>query len=129
MTISGVIAGIVTRLNTISGLRVYPQVPGASTLETPCVWAFRSGQIEADTFDGVPDDEYAIVVCVAGNSYEQGQTDLYAYLDAAGSSSIRAAIEADRSLDGAAHGVFVLPERNLDFANGIFSAEVPLHVY
>lgn len=88
-----------TRLQTISGLRGYDIVP--DTVVPPCAVV---GQLDF-TFDidnarGLDQAQVDVLVIVQRFSERAGQDKLDAYLAGTGASSIKAAIEGDRTLGG-----------------------------
>jgi hypothetical protein len=87
------------RLQTISGLRVYELIPEPIT--PPCAVV---GQLDF-TFDidnarGLDQANVDIYVIVQRFSERAGQDKLDGYLAGTGATSIKAAIEADRTLGG-----------------------------
>jgi hypothetical protein len=91
--------GLKTRLQTITGLRVYDLIP-----ETPTPPCAVVGQLDF-TFDidnarGLDQANVDIYVIVQRFSDRAGQDKLDAYLAGSGSSSIKTAIEGDRTLGG-----------------------------
>ena len=88
-----------TRLQTISGLRVYEVIP--EPLTPPCAVV---GQLDF-TFDidnarGLDQANVDIYVIVQRFSERAGQDKLDGYLAGTGATSIKAAIEGDRTLGG-----------------------------
>jgi hypothetical protein len=88
-----------TRLQTISGLRVYEVIPEPIT--PPCAVV---GQLDF-TFDidnarGLDQANVDIYVIVQRFSERAGQDKLDGYLAGTGATSIKAAIEGDRTLGG-----------------------------
>ena len=88
-----------TRLQTISGLRVYELIPEPIT--PPCAVV---GQLDF-TFDidnarGLDQANVDIYVIVQRFSERAGQDKLDGYLAGTGATSIKAAIEGDRTLGG-----------------------------
>jgi len=88
-----------TRLQTISGLRVYELIPEPVT--PPCAIV---GQLDF-TFDidnarGLDQANVDIYVIVQRFSERAGQDKLDGYLAGTGATSIKAAIEGDRTLGG-----------------------------
>lgn len=88
-----------TRLQTITGLRAYDLIP--DTVVPPCAVV---GQLDF-TFDidnarGLDQAQVDVLVIVQRFSERAGQDKLDAYLAGSGASSIKAAIEGDRTLGG-----------------------------
>ena len=91
--------GLKTRLQTITGLRVYDLIPEPVT--PPCAVV---GQLDL-TFDidnarGLDQANVDVYVIVQRFSERAGQDKLDAYLAGSGNSSIKTAIEGDRTLGG-----------------------------
>lgn len=91
--------GLKTRLQTITGLRAYDLIP--DTVFPPCAVV---GQLDF-TFDidnarGLDQAQVDVLVIVQRFSERAGQDKLDAYLAGSGSTSIKAAIEGDRTLGG-----------------------------
>ncbi len=100
MIISDVREGIKKNLSSIDGLRTYDQVP--DVIVPPCVVV---GQLDF-TFDlnnarGLDQANLDVFVIVQRFSERTGQDKLDKYLAGSGDSSIKAAIESDRTLGGA----------------------------
>jgi hypothetical protein len=91
--------GLKTRLQTITGLRAYDLIP--DTVVPPCAVV---GQLDF-TFDidnarGLDQAQVDVLVIVQRFSERAGQDKLDGYLAGSGSSSIKTAIEGDRTLGG-----------------------------
>lgn len=91
--------GLKTRLETISGLRAYDLIPDTVTPPAAVV-----GQLDF-TFDidnarGLDQAQVDVLVIVQRFSERSGQNLLDLYLSGSGASSIKAAIEGDRTLGG-----------------------------
>ncbi len=91
--------GLKTRLQTITGLRAYDLIPDA--VVPPCAVV---GQLDF-TFDidnarGLDQAQVDVLVIVQRFSERAGQDKLDSYLAGSGSSSIKTAIEGDRTLGG-----------------------------
>lgn len=91
--------GLKTRLETISGLRVYDLIPDTVTPPAAVV-----GQLDF-TFDidnarGLDQAQVDVLVIVQRFSERSGQNLLDLYLSGTGTSSIKTAIEGDRTLGG-----------------------------
>ena len=99
MNVSNVRDGIKTRLQTISGLRVWDVIPDQVTPPGAVV-----GQLDF-TFDidnarGVDLANVDVYVIVQRMDARSGQNKLDGYLAGSGATSIKAAIEGDRTLGG-----------------------------
>lgn len=91
--------GLKTRLLTISGLRAYDLIPDTVTPPAAVV-----GQLDF-TFDidnarGLDQAQVDVLVIVQRFSERSGQDLLDTYLSGSGNTSIKAAIEGDRTLGG-----------------------------
>jgi len=91
--------GLKTRLQTISGLRAYDLIPDTVTPPAAVV-----GQLDF-TFDidnarGLDQAQVDVLVIVQRFSERSGQDLLDSYLSGSGATSIKAAIEGDRTLGG-----------------------------
>lgn len=104
---SAVRDGLKTRLQTISGLRVFDLVPDVVTPPSAIV-----GQLDF-TFDlnnarGLDQANCDIFVIVQRLSERAGQDKLDSYLSGSGIYSIKEAIEGDKTLGGAVNTLRVL---------------------
>jgi len=100
MVPSTVRSGLKTRLATISGLKTYDYIPDSVNVPGAVV-----GQLDLD-FDaalnrGLDRASCTILLIVGRMSESAGQTKLDGYLASTGSTSVKAAIEADATLSGA----------------------------
>jgi hypothetical protein len=99
-TLAQVRDGIVGRLETIDGLRVLAYVPD-DVAGYPAAVIFPP--VNADYSDALDDGSvthtFVVMLFVPAN-IDRKQLDLYDLLDSTGSSSVYAAVEADRSLGG-----------------------------
>ena len=111
-TISGIRSGLATRLGTISGLRTSATVPDDPN---PPVAIVMPPTVSYDTSMGRGLDTYevSILVMVGRLSERTAQASLDAYANPTGAGSIKTAIEADRSLGGAAQTCRVTDMRNV----------------
>lgn len=93
--------GLEARLKAIAGLRVYPELPGS--IQAPAA-VVSLGAIDYDaTMDRESDDiVFHVRLFTSSTSERAGQRALFAYLDGSGAKSVKAAIEADPTLGGAA---------------------------
>lgn len=104
--------GLATRLATISGLEAFDTAPGQ--VNPPAAVVGGPERIEYDLTYGRGADTYLISVMVYASRADQssGQELLDGYLAGAGATSIKAAIEADPTLGGAADTARVTMARN-----------------
>ena len=99
--------GLKTRLQTISGLRVFDTIP-----ENPQPPAAVVGQLDLnfdiDNARGLDFASVEIYLLVQRFDLRSGQDKLDAYLAGSGASSIKAVIEGDKTLGGACSTLRVL---------------------
>lgn len=111
-TVAGLMLGIETRLATITGLRAKDTSPDAIEIPAGGGYAFVGLPDRIDYHqamaNGAISPVFAVTVLVAATPSRVGQTILAGYLNPAGSTSIRAAIEGDRTLGGAAQDCAVM---------------------
>lgn len=103
MSVATIRAGLVTRLATISGLRVPAQIPDNPN---PPVALVRPERIAFNqsfsVASGTQDYEFVVLIIVGRVSERTAQALLDEYADPHSSKSVKTAIEADRTLSGAA---------------------------
>lgn len=99
--------GLKTRLQTISGLRVFDTIP-----ENPQPPAAIVGQLDMnfdiDNARGLDLATVEVYLLVQRMDVRSGQDKLDAYLAGTGAGSVKAAIEGDRTLGGACSTLRVL---------------------
>lgn len=103
---NAIIAGLRTRLETVSGLHVPNRVTAQITPPAALVTLDRvlfDAAMDGDAADTV----WLVDILCAVSSEAAGQTALYAFLTGAGATSVRAALTADPTLGGAASYVEV----------------------
>lgn len=84
---------------TITDLDCFPYIP--DTIDPPCMGVGRM-LLKYDTaFRGLVEYEVTLHVFASRADSWQGQDDLSAYMEPTGSSSIKAALESDKTLGGA----------------------------
>jgi hypothetical protein len=106
MSISSLRSGLGANLATIAGLRVSTYIPDdisppVAVISAPTVTydtAFRQG---LTTFD------FTVTVLVGRTSERSAQSKLDAYCDPTGAQSVKAALESDQTLGGAAQALRV----------------------
>jgi len=103
-------AGIKTRLETISKLRVYADAPD-SINELPAAYIVQKAPAVPLTMgESIVAVDYDVIVLVSrAGDVDMGQQSLDPYTDATGTYSIRAAINADRTLDSSCACAWLLP--------------------
>lgn len=111
-TIASLRTGLATRLGTISGLRTAATVPDDPK---PPVAIVMPPSVSYDTSMGRGLDtyEFTVLVMVGRLSERTAQASLDAYANPTGAGSIKTAIEADRTLGGAANTCRVTDMRNV----------------
>ena len=95
MTLAAVRDGLVARLDTIAGLRVYEVAPEV-VQELPAAIVDQGGPfIKYDQVMGAADARYSfeVLLLVASADQDQAWADLKPYLAPTGSSSVKAAVD------------------------------------
>lgn len=100
MTPNGVRAGLGTALDTITGLRVFDYVPDSLSPPAAVVEPLEVDYDEAMQ-RGLDFYRAFILIIVGRMSDRSSQDRLDAYVAGSGASSVKAALEADKSLGGA----------------------------
>jgi hypothetical protein len=111
-TLSELRAGIATNLATISGLRTTPTVPDQIN---PPIAVVMPNTITYDTAfarSGGDEYEFLVMVIVGRVDERSAQNKLDAYASSSGNSSVKAAIEKDKTLGGKAFSLRVTNLRN-----------------
>ena len=109
-SISELRAGIKTNLATISGLRVSDFQP--DNINPPVAIVFPIGVSYDDTFQrGMQTYTFAVQVIVGRQSERSGQNSIDAYCSSTGASSIKLAIESNKTLGGKAFDLRVTDMR------------------
>jgi hypothetical protein len=110
-SISELRAGIKTNLATISGLRVSDFQP--DNINPPVAIVFPIGVSYDDTFQrGMQTYTFSVQVIVGRQSERSGQNSIDAYCSSTGASSIKLAIESNKTLGGKAFDLRVTDMRN-----------------
>ena len=110
-SISELRAGIKTNLATISGLRVSDFQP--DNINPPVAIVFPISLNYDETFHrGMQTYTFAVQVIVGRVSERTGQNSIDAYCSSTGASSIKLAIESDKTLNGKAFDLRVTDMRN-----------------
>jgi hypothetical protein len=103
--------GLANNLATISGLRTTPTIP--DNPNPPIAVILPQGVEYDNTFGrGMNTYTFAVTVIVGRVSERSGQNALDAYVSSTGSSSIKLAIESDKTLNGKAFDLRVTDSRN-----------------
>ena len=111
-TVTQIKEGLQTRLATISGLRSYVQQPDNNN--APFAWPM----LESITYNGAMGGgliihTFTVSVVVGRASERTAQNALDGYLSYAGATSVRAAIEGDRTLGGVVQNLIVESASNI----------------
>jgi hypothetical protein len=114
-TISELRAGLVDRLSTIQGLQVYGAEPGsitppAAVVVTPSITYHASFAADG----ALKQYSFRIMVLVAQGLLDEAAHSLDEFADPTGVRSIRAAVEADTTLNGYAESLIVTDFRPLN---------------
>ena len=100
--ISALRSGIAANLSTISGLRVSDTVP--DQINPPqAIVSLSSVSFDKAMHKGLTLYTFTLTVLVARQSERSGQAKLDTYVQSSGASSIKLAVESDRTLGGAAY--------------------------
>lgn len=111
-SIADLASGLETRLATITGLRVFDHVP--DVFAVPCSFVLpESVSYWNDFSGGLVEVPFTVTVVVGRSSERASQKSLYAFMSYSGDKSVRAAIEADRSLDGVCQTLLVDSASNI----------------
>ena len=109
--ISELRTGLAANLTTITGLRTAATVP--DNPNPPIAIILPQGVEYDNTFGrGMNTYTFAVTVIVGRVSERSGQNALDAYVSSTGSSSIKLAIESDKTLNGKAFDLRVTDSRN-----------------
>lgn len=130
-TIAEIKAGLATRLATITGLRAYAYQP--DQLNAPIAFA----NLESITYNramrgGAVEHIYTVTVVVARATERTAESAVDAYTNYDGASSVRAAIEGDRTLGGkvsdllveSASGIQTVSANDAEYLSVDFSVRV-----
>lgn len=116
-TVSELMTGLKDRLTTIDGLRASDYLPDNPTPPI-AIPALQSITFHRASAGGAAVHEFTVTVVVGSASERTAQSRLDGFLSYGGSSSIRAAIEADPTLGGVAQTCVV------ESAGGIAAVEI-----
>lgn len=134
MNPSTVRTNLKTALTAISGLRVFDYVPDSTNIPTNNAFAIV-GQLSMN-YDytlnrGFDSASCQIIVVVGRMSEKDGQSRLDGLLASSGSTSIKAAVEADKTLSGAVQTLRVvsaspgtITSANIDYLSYQYSVEL-----
>jgi hypothetical protein len=134
MTPSTVRTNLKTALSTITGMRVFDYVPDSTNIPTNNAFAIV-GQLNMN-YDftlnrGFDSATCQVIVVVGRMSEKDGQSRLDGLLASSGSTSIKTAIEADKTLSGAVQTLRVvsaspgtITSANIDYLSYQYSVEL-----
>lgn len=104
-TLSQIRSGLATNLRTISGLRVFEELPDNPS---PPVAVFALNQISFDqNFGGLAKYDFTVQVIVGRAAERTAQRALDLYVAPSGASSVKGAIESNRSMSGIVSDTYV----------------------
>lgn len=109
--------GIANALDNITGLRAYAQQP--DNVNAPFAWPM----LESITYNGamrggLVTHIFNVSVVVGRSAERTAQTALDGYLSYEGATSVRAALEADRTLGGVVQNLLVESASNISTLDG-----------
>jgi hypothetical protein len=111
-TVSQIKAGLAANLATVSGLRAYSYQP--DNVNTPFAWPLlESIQYNGAMGGGLITHQFTVSVVVGRSAERTAQTLLDGYLSYKGATSIRQAIESDRTLGGVVQDLIVESANNI----------------
>ena len=111
-TVSQIKAGLAANLATVSGLRAYAYQP--DNVNTPFAWPLlESIQYNGAMGGGLITHQFTVSVVVGRSAERTAQTLLDGYLSYKGATSIRQAIESDRTLGGVVQDLIVESADNI----------------
>ena len=111
MNPTSVLQGLTTALDTITGLRCFDYVPDSLAPPAAVVEPLEITYGMSMTTSGIDYYKGFILVIVGRMSDRSSQDRLDAYLTTTGSSSVKAALESDRTLGGACSTLQVVSTR------------------
>jgi len=111
-TVSQIKTGLAANLATVSGLRAYAYQP--DNVNTPFAWPLLDSiQYNGAMGGGLITHKFTVSVVVGRSAERTAQTLLDGYLSYKGSSSIRQALESDRTLGGVVQDLIVESANNI----------------
>lgn len=108
MTPTGVRQGLSTALDTISGLRCFDYVPDSLAPPAAVVEPLEVRYHEANVSSGLQYYRAFVLIIVGRMSDRSSQDRIDTYLDNTGATSVRSALETDRTLGGACSTLIVV---------------------
>ena len=111
-TVSQIKTGLAANLATVSGLRAYAYQP--DNVNTPFAWPLLDSiQYNGAMGGGLITHKFTVSVVVGRSAERTAQSTLDGYLSYAGTTSIRSAIESDRTLGGVVQDLIVESANNI----------------
>ena len=111
-TVSQIKTGLAANLATVSGLRAYAYQP--DNVNTPFAWPLLDSiQYNGAMGGGLITHKFTVSVVVGRSAERTAQTLLDGYLSYRGTTSIRQAIESDRTLGGVVQDLIVESANNI----------------
>ena len=111
-TVSQIKTGLAANLATVSGLRAYAYQP--DNVNTPFAWPLLDSiQYNGAMGGGLITHKFTISVVVGRSAERTAQTLLDGYLSYKGTTSIRQALESDRTLGGVVQDLIVESADNI----------------
>lgn len=111
-TISELRSGIANNIRNIGGLRVFEEIPDNPSPPVAIVMLNNISYHRAMQ-NGLTEYQFVVQVIVGRAAERNAQRYLDLYCDVAGASSVKAAVELDRTLSGAAQDVVVMAMPNV----------------
>lgn len=111
-TISTLRSGLATNLRTISGLRVWEEIPDNPSPPTAIV-ILNGISYHRAMVNGLTEYNFVVQLIVGRAAERQAQRYLDLYADVTGASSVKAALESNRTLNGVAQDLVVTAMPNL----------------
>jgi hypothetical protein len=111
-TVSQIKTGLAANLATVSGLRAYAYQP--DNVNTPFAWPLLDSiQYNGAMGGGLVTHKFTVSVVVGRSAERTAQSLLDGYLSYKGTTSIRQAIESDRTLGGVVQDLIVESANNI----------------
>lgn len=104
-SITQIRTALATAIANVSGLRVYPVIPGV--INPPVAVVRRSRTDIGTEFNGGDTSTFVVGLYLSATDVGASQSAMDAYLSRAGSSSVVAALRADSTLGGACRSLTV----------------------
>lgn len=112
MSISDIRTGLATNLATISGLRTASEIPDNPSPPIAIV-NLQSVNFDGAFQQGLTTYNFIVTVIVGRPAEREAQRRLDAYASSTGASSVKLAIQSDKTLDGSAYDVRVTDMTNI----------------